>query len=128
VAASACRPSHLANTLIVVELKRGRPSDKVVGQAARYIGYMRTYPAKPGQPVEGLIIIAHEADEPLRYAVAAFLGLQFPRPPAHDLRGHPPTERSRGARNSMSAMPAQRSRQVPPASRPDSKVICGKTR
>ena len=60
-----------ANALIVVELKRGRPSDKVVGQVARYIGYVRTHLAKPGQPVEGLII-AHDADEPLLYAVAAF--------------------------------------------------------
>ena len=67
---------HLADALIVVELKRGRPSDKVVGQVARYIGYVRTHLAKPGQPVEGLII-AHEADEPLRYAVAAFPGLQL---------------------------------------------------
>ena len=60
----------------VVELKRGRPSDKVVGQVARYIGYVRTHLAKPGQPVEGLII-AHDADEPLLYAVAAFPGLQL---------------------------------------------------
>lgn len=67
---------HQADALIVVELKRGRPSDKVVGQVARYIGYVRTHLAKPGQPVEGLII-AHEADEPLRYAVAALPGLQL---------------------------------------------------
>jgi endonuclease len=65
-----------AKALIVVELKRGRPSDKVVGQVARYIGYVRTHLANPGQPVEG-IIIAHESDEPLRYAVAAFPGLQL---------------------------------------------------
>jgi hypothetical protein len=62
--------------LVVVELKRGRPSDKVVGQAARYIGYVRTHLAAPGQPVEGLIV-AHDADEALRYAVAAFPGLQL---------------------------------------------------
>jgi hypothetical protein len=67
---------HTANALIVVELKRGRPSDKVVGQVARYIGYVRTHLAEPGQQVEGLII-AHEVDEPLRYAVAAFPGLQL---------------------------------------------------
>lgn len=66
----------LTDALVVVELKRGRPSDKVVGQAARYIGYVRTHLAKPGQPVEGLII-AHDADEALRYAVAAFPGLQL---------------------------------------------------
>lgn len=67
---------RLTDALIVVELKRGRPSDKVVGQVARYIGYVRTHLAKPGQPVEGLII-AHDADDPLRYAVAAFPGLQL---------------------------------------------------
>jgi hypothetical protein len=38
--------------------------------------YVRTHLAKPGQPVEGLII-AHDADEPLLYAVAAFQGLQL---------------------------------------------------
>ena len=67
---------RLTDALIVVELKRGRPSDKVVGQVARYIGYVRTHIAKPGQAVEGLII-AHDADDPLRYAVAAFQGLQL---------------------------------------------------
>jgi Endonuclease NucS len=67
---------HQADALIVVELKRGRPSDKVAGQVARYMGYVRAHLAKPSQPVEGLII-AHEADEPLRYAVAAFPGLQL---------------------------------------------------
>jgi hypothetical protein len=41
---------------------------------ARQIG--RWIEAKPGQPVEGLII-AHDADEPLLYAVAAFQGLQL---------------------------------------------------
>jgi hypothetical protein len=66
----------LTDALVVVELKRGRPSDKVVGQAARYMGYVRTHLAKPGQPVEGLIV-AHEADAALRYAVAAFPGLQL---------------------------------------------------
>jgi hypothetical protein len=43
---------------------------------ARYIGYVRTHLAKQGQLVEGLII-AHDADDPLRYAVAAFPGLQL---------------------------------------------------
>jgi hypothetical protein len=62
------RCDHLADALIVVELKRGRPSDKVVGQVARYIGYVRTHLAKPDQPAEGLII--HEADKPVRPATA----------------------------------------------------------
>jgi hypothetical protein len=64
-----------ADALVVVELKRGRPSDKVIGQIARYIGYVRTHLARPGQAVEGLIV-AHEADDALRYAVAAVPGLR----------------------------------------------------
>lgn len=66
----------LADAVVVVELKRGRPSDRVVGQAARYMGYVRTHLAKSGQQVEGLIV-AHDAEEALRYAVAAFPGLQL---------------------------------------------------
>jgi hypothetical protein len=64
-----------ADALVVVELKRGRPSDRVVGQVARYIGCVRTHLAWPGQAVEGLIVAAG-ADEALRYAIAAFPGLQ----------------------------------------------------
>ncbi len=67
---------QVADALVVVELKRGRPSDKVVGQVARYIGYVRTHLAKPSQRVEGLIV-AHDADDSLRYAVAAFPDLQL---------------------------------------------------
>jgi hypothetical protein len=63
-----------SGSLVIVELKRGRPSDKVVGQIARYMGWVRTHLAAPGQSVEGLIV-AHEADDSLRYAVAAFPGL-----------------------------------------------------
>jgi RecB family endonuclease NucS len=66
----------VTDALVVVELKRGRPSDRVVGQAARYIGYVRTHLAQPGQPVEGLIV-AHDAEDALRYAVAAFPGPQL---------------------------------------------------
>lgn len=66
----------LTNALVVVELKRGRPSDRVVGQAARYMGYVRTHLAKPGQAVEGLIV-ARDTEEALRYAVAAIPGLQL---------------------------------------------------
>jgi RecB family endonuclease NucS len=41
---------------LVVELKRGRPSDKVIGQAARYMGYLRAHMAQAGLQVEGLIV------------------------------------------------------------------------
>jgi RecB family endonuclease NucS len=65
-----------ADALVVMELKRGRPSDKVVGQVARYIGYVSSHLAKPGQAVEGLIV-AHESDDALRYAVSALPGLEL---------------------------------------------------
>jgi RecB family endonuclease NucS len=62
------------DALVVIELKRGRTSDRVVGQAARYIGWIRNNLAKPGQQVEG-IVIAGDADDRLKYAVSAVLGL-----------------------------------------------------
>src|SRR6266516_846896 len=67
---------HTTGALVVVELKRGRPSDKVVGQVARYMGYVRTQIAGPDQAVDGLIV-AHDADDALRYAVSAFPGLHL---------------------------------------------------
>lgn len=55
---------------VVIELKRGRESDKVVGQTLRYIGWVKKNLAKEGQKVTG-IIITQEDDERLRYAVDA---------------------------------------------------------
>lgn len=62
--------------LVVVELKRGRPSDRVVGQIARYMGWVRRNLAAAGQAVEGLIV-AHETDEALGYAVSEIPGLRL---------------------------------------------------
>ena len=64
------------DALVVVELKRGRPSDTVVGQAARYMGWVGAHLAGENQPVEG-IIVAHEQDLRLSYAVAAVNGLSI---------------------------------------------------
>ncbi len=64
-----CRDTA-SGALVVVELKRGRPSDRVVGQAARYMGWVRAELAGPGQVVEGLIVTG-EQDLQLAYAVAA---------------------------------------------------------
>jgi restriction system protein len=58
----------------VVELKRGRPSDTVVGQAARYMRSVRAHLATGNQRVEG-IIVAHEQERRLAYAVAVVPGL-----------------------------------------------------
>ena len=56
--------------LLVVELKRGRASDVVVGQVLRYMGYIKEEIAEPDQTVEG-VIIAHEDDQKLRWALAS---------------------------------------------------------
>ena len=53
--------------LVVVELKRGSPADRVVGQTARYMGWV-SMNLSDGRPVDG-IVVAHEADERLRYAI-----------------------------------------------------------
>ena len=41
---------QVTDALVVVELKRGRPSDMVIGQIARYMGYVRSHLAMPGRP------------------------------------------------------------------------------
>ncbi|MGD0795908.1 MAG: endonuclease NucS domain-containing protein [Dehalococcoidales bacterium] len=54
--------------LVVIELKRGKTSDSTVGQLLRYIGWVKENIASKHQNVRG-IIIAHEVDEALKYAV-----------------------------------------------------------
>lgn len=55
--------------LIIIELKKGRGSDAVVGQISRYIGWVKENLAD-GKNVWG-IIITHEYDDRLKYAVLA---------------------------------------------------------
>jgi restriction system protein len=62
----------------VVELKRGRASDVVVGQILRYMGYVKEQIAEPDQIVEGAII-ALEDDQKLRWALAAVPSISFYR-------------------------------------------------
>jgi len=54
---------------VVLELKKGAGSDRVVGQVLRYKGWVRQNLAKGDQQVRGLII-ADEVDEKLRYAIS----------------------------------------------------------
>jgi len=58
--------------LVVIELKRGRPSDEVVGQLARYIGWTKRHLAN-GRQVRG-VVLAPDFDDRLRYASAAIPG------------------------------------------------------
>ena len=53
----------------VIELKKGRESDKVVGQVLRYMSWVRRNLIDDGQEVNGLIIV-HEKDERLEHAVS----------------------------------------------------------
>ena len=55
--------------IVVIELKRGRPSDQVIGQLARYIGWTSANLAE-GRKVKG-IILAPDFDSRLRYAAQA---------------------------------------------------------
>jgi restriction system protein len=64
--------------LLVVELKRGRASDVVVGQILRYMGYVKEQIAEPHQTVEGAII-ALDDDQKLRWALSAVPSISFYR-------------------------------------------------
>ncbi|HJP96080.1 MAG TPA: PDDEXK nuclease domain-containing protein [Candidatus Saccharimonadales bacterium] len=54
---------------VVIELKKGRKNDEVVGQVLRYMGWVRNNLAKPTQNVTGLIIVG-ERDTKLDYALS----------------------------------------------------------
>jgi len=70
--------SHDRKRLLVVELKRGRASDVVVGQTLRYMGYVTEQIAEADQTVVGAII-ALEEDQKLRWALAAVPAVAFYR-------------------------------------------------
>ncbi|PZQ45330.1 MAG: DUF91 domain-containing protein [Micavibrio aeruginosavorus] len=64
--------------LLVVELKKGRASDMVVGQILRYMGYVAQELAEDTQVVKG-VIIALEDDLRVRRALTMTQGIQFYR-------------------------------------------------
>jgi restriction system protein len=63
-------------TLLVIELKRGRTSDVVVGQCQRYMGYVKEELAEENQEVKG-IIIASEDDIKIRRALSVAKDISF---------------------------------------------------
>jgi len=64
--------------LLVVELKKGRASDAVVGQIQRYMGYVLEELAEEDQSVKG-VIIALEEDLRLRRALQVTNNIEFYR-------------------------------------------------
>ena len=64
--------------LLVVELKKGRASDAVVGQVLRYMGCVQEELAEEGQTVQGAIITLLD-DQRIRRALAAAPNIVFYR-------------------------------------------------
>ncbi len=65
-------------TLLVVELKKGRASDNVVGQIQRYMGYVKEELAESNQAVKG-IVIALEDDLRIKRALSVTNNIEFYR-------------------------------------------------
>lgn len=64
--------------LLVVELKRGRATDVVVGQVLRYMGFIKEQVAEADQTVEGAII-ALDDDQKMRWALVSVPSISFYR-------------------------------------------------
>lgn len=63
-------------TIAVIELKKGRASDIVVGQVLRYMGFVKEELAEANQSVRG-IIIAFKDDKKIRRALAVAPNIEF---------------------------------------------------
>ena len=59
---------------VVIELKKGRPSDRVVGQILRYMGWVKRNLCDDGQTVRGLVI-CRDHDPKLTYALEMTNGI-----------------------------------------------------
>jgi restriction system protein len=62
--------------LLVIELKKGRASDNVVGQVQRYMGYIKDEIATSDQEVKG-VIIAFEDDQKIKRALSVTNNISF---------------------------------------------------
>ncbi len=61
---------------VVIELKKGRSSDAVVGQLLRYMGWVKRHKAADGEGVRG-IIITGASDDRIKYAMLVSQGISF---------------------------------------------------
>ncbi len=59
-----------SNNYVVIELKKGKTGEKVVGQILKYMGWIKKHKAKKNQKIKG-IIISGEDDEKLKYSLEA---------------------------------------------------------
>jgi restriction system protein len=64
------------NSFVVIELKKGRPSDQVVGQVLRYMGWVKERLCAKGQAVKGLVICS-EQDPRMSYALSMTNNVQI---------------------------------------------------
>ena len=64
--------------LLVIELKKGRASDYVVGQVQRYMGYVKDELLEENQTVSG-VIVALDDDQRIRRALSVAPGIDFYR-------------------------------------------------
>jgi endonuclease len=64
------------NNYVIIELKVSRGYDRVVGQLLRYMAWIETEHAEPGQRVRG-VIIAREISEDLRLACSRIQDVQL---------------------------------------------------
>jgi restriction system protein len=66
----------VSDSFVVIELKKGRPSDQVIGQTLRYMGWVKKNLCKNGQSVSGLII-CKDSDPKLTYALEMATGIDL---------------------------------------------------
>ena len=65
-----------SKSFVVIELKKGRPSDQVVGQVLRYMGWVKTNLCRNGETVKGLVV-CREPDSKLSYALQMTNGIDI---------------------------------------------------
>jgi restriction system protein len=63
-------------TILVIELKKGKAVDTVVGQCLRYMGFVKSEVAEEGQTVSGMII-ASEDSKKIKYALSQTSNIDF---------------------------------------------------
>lgn len=68
--------SKCGKEFLVIELKKGKASDSVIGQIQRYMGYIKDEVAEEGQIVKG-IIIAFSDDEKIKRALSVTQNIEF---------------------------------------------------